>query len=178
MRNQADCGRLDSLPPKYRELINSLLNSLRQMVAAGGTYKGKTFEPQLMNGLIYDCKFEVEAQQLLKGEIQEPKPDHYNVTLDMEDGNMVSIKQRLLKAVKSVFDSQKDKLRNMINAKATRFGCWSNLFARRNPKLVCVYDRKNEIGKSYGRGYCEEDKQCKLVGTQTCWWGLCYDVEH
>ncbi|EYC27619.1 hypothetical protein Y032_0009g828 [Ancylostoma ceylanicum] len=185
VRNSGKC----SIARNMRELIDRHHNYLRQKVAHGEEYLGKKFDEQEMCGLVYDCDLERVADQ------EQQKPG----TAAAQKLGVVRFKREYkgsqLSAVQAGLEAlvnDNDKLRQMTNPKATRFGCYVR-YGRFPPKnvpevdVVCVYDKKTrrkDAQKPKG-DFCyehfeegdEESRKCSFYKNAKCLWDLCYVLE-
>ncbi|KAK6731150.1 hypothetical protein RB195_007549 [Necator americanus] len=165
-----------------REQIDRHHNYLRQQVARGKSYMGRDFEGRQMTGLVYDCALEEEAQKEQENPGSAPnKYGKVKITWEYKRG-MINDLQTALEAT----TADDDKLRQMINQKTTRFGCWGYL-GRIPPKnirggqLVCIYDKKGRRKDKIIEGeYCYDGDEyygysnCTIVENAVCKWNLCY----
>ncbi|KHJ95493.1 hypothetical protein OESDEN_04560 [Oesophagostomum dentatum] len=100
---------------------------------------------------IYDCELEAKAENKLKHpEVQLPqeyatvefrfqnrrREGHYSHALELEMGIDMFKDEDKLRVVRNYANKVQ-----MINPRATRFGCWESQQAS-EPRLLCIYDKK------------------------------------
>ncbi|EYB81294.1 hypothetical protein Y032_0387g459 [Ancylostoma ceylanicum] len=166
-----------------RELLDNFHNNLRREVALGHNYLGHQFQPQEMCGLIYDCEMERVALKELDGQGNAAKSGYGVVRIkhEVKKSQFSSVKEGLEKAAK-----ENDILRQMINPKATKFGCGAKMSRSptntREVNIVCLYDRKTRRKNPQqpkGESCCVEHDcdritQCTFYKNAKCLWDLCY----
>ncbi|EPB72195.1 hypothetical protein ANCCEY_08707 [Ancylostoma ceylanicum] len=181
MRNGGRC----LMGTKMRELIDDFHNKLRREVALGHSYLGTQFKPQEMCGLIYDCEMERKAQEALDGQGSIAQSlGVVRFKREYRNSQLSAVKDGLENAAR-----ENDKLRQMINPKATKFGC-SVQFRRastntREAEVLCLYDKKTRRKnpkEPKGESCCVEHDcdritQCTFYENSKCLWDLCYVLE-
>ncbi|KAK6731151.1 hypothetical protein RB195_007550 [Necator americanus] len=165
IRNIKKCKAMDK---ELRKLIEKFHFNLRQTAANGSRYRDVPLNITLMNGLVYDCEYEVEAMimTLKKKKLPDGK--------GMVKFNITRTNGTILEAVQAGLDSQFNEtkiLRQLVYPKATRFGCYAQFHTQIH--LLCIYDQKAQEIELYGR-YCDIDENCTLTPKTRCKWGLCY----
>ncbi|KAK6731154.1 hypothetical protein RB195_007552 [Necator americanus] len=165
IRNIKKCKAMDK---ELRKLIEQFHFYLRQMAATGFRYRDVPLKLTLMNGLVYDCEYEVEAMIMTLKKKKLPEG------MGMVKFNITRTNGTILEAVQAGLDSQFNEtkiLRQLVYPKATRFGCYAQFHTQIH--LLCIYDQKAQKIKRYGR-YCDIDEDCTLTNKTECKWGLCY----